>query len=571
MKGIIALTLLLAACAALYAQLPPPTNLIAIEGDQYVQLEWDPPSVVLPVELNYHDGVQDGAFYQWLNQGLGVVYDLTGYPGSHPIYMDFRHSSWETTDQYDYKIHMVNFDNYETIWEGEIRTTSVLDGWELSIPVDSTWAAHLCVIVEPLSGTTEDAWPVVDYDAGLSTPTTSYLIDMTDNSIINPGVSYGDFLMNLWIQPADGRRIEAPHYVAPIEPIVRNIPMRTRTRVGPPQLDPRPTFLGYKVYRGTDPLTLDPILANEYLDLDVINNTLYNYKVTAVYTDGESDPTPVVQATPHVPANRVWIESFELSAALPTGWVTLDADGDNQNWLLVNSTSGFTAHGIGHRSALSYSYDNNAGTALTPDNYLITSAFPVPTGLSYIEYWTRVQQDLYPVEHYAVKLSMGGAEATDFTTTLFEETLHSGDWHYTRLPLDGYAGQTIRLAFEHCQCSDNFAMKIDDIALYTGVANEDRISSSRENTLSVSPNPFNPTARISYSIPEAGQVRMSVYNVKGQLVKSLVNERQTAGAHDTVWNGVDDSGKPVPSGMYFTRLSSGGGRYTSTKKMILLK
>ena len=87
------------------------------------------------------------------------------------------------------------------------------------------------------------------------------------------------------------------------------------------------------------------------------------------------------------------------------------------------------------------------------------------------------------------------------------------------------------------------------------------------------PNPFNPTTKISFSLAEAGQVSINIYNMKGQLVKTLVNAELDNDYHEIVWNGVDDSGKSVSSGVYFYKLSTnnGGGRYTSTKKMILLK
>ena len=83
------------------------------------------------------------------------------------------------------------------------------------------------------------------------------------------------------------------------------------------------------------------------------------------------------------------------------------------------------------------------------------------------------------------------------------------------------------------------------------------------------PNPFNPETTISYNIKEADLVSLDIYNVKGQKVKSLVNDRQTAGRHDIVWNGKDDNGKSVSSGVFFYRMKS--GKYTSTKKMILMK
>ena len=87
------------------------------------------------------------------------------------------------------------------------------------------------------------------------------------------------------------------------------------------------------------------------------------------------------------------------------------------------------------------------------------------------------------------------------------------------------------------------------------------------------PNPFNPVTTIGYSIKDPGNVTLEVYNLKGQLIKTLVNEVKETGNHTEIWNGTDDSNKSVSSGVYFYKMVSEGniGRYTSTKKMILMK
>lgn len=83
------------------------------------------------------------------------------------------------------------------------------------------------------------------------------------------------------------------------------------------------------------------------------------------------------------------------------------------------------------------------------------------------------------------------------------------------------------------------------------------------------PNPFNPETNIAYSVKDAGNVTLEIYNIKGQLVKTLVDEAKESGAYTTTWNGTDNSRKSVSSGVYFYKMKS--GNYTSTKKMILMK
>jgi len=83
------------------------------------------------------------------------------------------------------------------------------------------------------------------------------------------------------------------------------------------------------------------------------------------------------------------------------------------------------------------------------------------------------------------------------------------------------------------------------------------------------PNPFNPVTNIAYSIKTAGKVTIEVYNIRGQLVKTLVNEVKETGAYTALWNGKDNSNKSVSSGVYFYKMKTQD--YNSTRKMILMK
>ncbi|MFC1898455.1 T9SS type A sorting domain-containing protein [Candidatus Cloacimonadota bacterium] len=83
------------------------------------------------------------------------------------------------------------------------------------------------------------------------------------------------------------------------------------------------------------------------------------------------------------------------------------------------------------------------------------------------------------------------------------------------------------------------------------------------------PNPFNPETNIAFSVKEAGEVTLEVYNLRGQLVKTLVNDVDEAGDHIVVWNGTDNTNKKVSSGVYFYKMKT--KNFTSTKKMILIK
>ena len=103
---------------------------------------------------------------------------------------------------------------------------------------------------------------------------------------------------------------------------------------------------------------------------------------------------------------------------------------------------------------------------------------------------------------------------------------------------------------------------------YTGVEGDDIVIVATKLHGNY-PNPFNPVTNIAYSIKTAGKVTLEVYNIRGQLVKTLVNEVQETGAHTAIWNGKDNTGKSVSSGVYFYKMKAQD--YNSTKKMILMK
>ncbi len=95
------------------------------------------------------------------------------------------------------------------------------------------------------------------------------------------------------------------------------------------------------------------------------------------------------------------------------------------------------------------------------------------------------------------------------------------------------------------------------------VGDEDGIASQFELQQNY-PNPFNPSATITFSIPQRSSVTLSVYNLLGQLVATLVDGERQPGSYSVLW----DAGS-LPSGMYFYRIEA--GRYVETKKMVLLR
>jgi hypothetical protein len=83
------------------------------------------------------------------------------------------------------------------------------------------------------------------------------------------------------------------------------------------------------------------------------------------------------------------------------------------------------------------------------------------------------------------------------------------------------------------------------------------------------PNPFNPLTTIRFDLPEAGRVRLAIYDLRGKLVRGLVDGELPRGSQQAIWNGKDDAGRSVASGSYFARLQAGGE--LRTERMSLVK
>ncbi len=78
-----------------------------------------------------------------------------------------------------------------------------------------------------------------------------------------------------------------------------------------------------------------------------------------------------------------------------------------------------------------------------------------------------------------------------------------------------------------------------------------------------------PRTTIRFSLAEGGPARLEIYDVSGRRVRSLVDAPQTAGSHEVVWDGTNDAGDPVPSGVYWSQLHL--RRFTTNRKLVVLK
>ncbi len=111
---------------------------------------------------------------------------------------------------------------------------------------------------------------------------------------------------------------------------------------------------------------------------------------------------------------------------------------------------------------------------------------------------------------------------------------------------------------------------IPDQGVFEYVGNKDNVAmAGLDSWLTNYPNPFNPTTNILFNVVEEGNVDIKIYNIRGQVVKSLINEQRPVGSHRIVWNGDNNKGYKVASGIYFVRMTQSNKNVT--RKILLTK
>ncbi len=205
--------------------------------------------------------------------------------------------------------------------------------------------------------------------------------------------------------------------------------------------------------------------------------------------------------------------------------------------------------------------------ATTPPNndWLITPLLHRPTQITF---WARSYTAQYGMERFKVGVSTTGTNPSDFTIISGPNYIQAPvDWTEYTYEIEGYTGN----AYIGIQClsNDAFIFLLDDVTVERTPLEDPNVPVLATELQGNYPNPFNPETTIRYSVKETSPVTIEVYNLKGQLVRTLVNEVKTAGNYSVVWNGRDNNNQPVSSGVYFYKMNA--GKYSSTKKMIMMK
>ncbi|MBN1825593.1 MAG: M6 family metalloprotease domain-containing protein [Candidatus Eisenbacteria bacterium] len=159
-------------------------------------------------------------------------------------------------------------------------------------------------------------------------------------------------------------------------------------------------------------------------------------------------------------------------------------------------------------------------------------------------------------------------DATAYGWTVNGSPVGTGDSIYTHLPGPAGTVDTILAVASDGSLADSLVWLVGS-DVNTAVATAGNAPAPPGRLLTAAPNPFNPTVTVRAILPSAGHARLTVHDPSGRRVAVLLDERAEAGEVIRAWNGRDDAGRPVPSGVYLLRLDA--GNRAETRKIVLLR
>lgn len=278
---------------------------------------------------------------------------------------------------------------------------------------------------------------------------------------------------------------------------------------------------------------------------------------------------------------------FTSPDSLPPNWLEFDEDNSNPNYPNAKwrtRDTGTTFPGVNvivksqaHNSLRGMSIPWRAGDPVA-DDWAFTDSMHVVTGDSLI-FWmllgTPIDSIIPNLTHYkdSMQVQISNIPIPNLGNTKLA-TIVSLDsdnvWTEYKFSLNAFAGQTIYIAFRYYMNTtvDGLWCNIDDIFVGNRSAiGVQPISSNIPKRFALSqnyPNPFNPATNINFDLPKGENVKLVIYNMLGQEVKTLINEYKAAGSYK-----VDFDASSLSSGTYLYRLTAGDN--VDTKKMILVK
>ena len=261
------------------------------------------------------------------------------------------------------------------------------------------------------------------------------------------------------------------------------------------------TLLGYNFYRNhtlvnSNPLNIPPNHNPEYWDDEVSHSPdYYLYYVTAVYTDGESEPS----------------NSFEFDMLNPVHGAVTDLEAN------------------------------------------------VLSGINILLQWSRPEYENTMIDSYTIWVNDSG----------YDSSIGTG---YMLWGADGFLKPyTTYFFYVTVNYVTGKSEPSNKVSARTGnISENDESTPIFETKLGHNyPNPFNPSTLIAFDLATEGIVRIDIFNIRGQRVRTIVNEHFGVGSHSVEWHGIDENGREAASGIYFYRMQA--ENETFTRRMVLLK
>ena len=260
-------------------------------------------------------------------------------------------------------------------------------------------------------------------------------------------------------------------------------------------------------------------------------------------------------------------EGFESELFPPSGWVTIDTNFEF-SWEidLTEDPESFDPNSI--NSAWVYWVDEDQ------DEWLITPEFSLIGGAAYVEFYTIYDNEWLFNATLKLHISTDGG---DYWTQIWEAGDEQGSiwaWRKVMIDLSDYTGMFgVILAWQYVG-NDGDDIGIDNVritseGLPTSVTEIESDVPTEFGLLQNYPNPFNPETTIKYQLPVTSDVTLKVYNVTGQQVKTLIATQMPAGFYTIKWDGTNESGQPVSSGLYFYHIQA--AEFSAVKKMMFIE
>ena len=433
--------------------------------------------------------------------------------------------------------------------------------------------------------------------------TLTVLFSPTENGEYNATISISHSLSSLPqtisiygtasdLRPPTNFSASADEYIVQLNWIIpESLPDQDNVNVShnPHQNLTRTVLLGYKIHRnGALICQIDDPQTTQYRD-QVLQSGIYTYELFALYQSGVSVPVAVQVTVSQPQSLTVFTDGFEDYADFATDfapWILQDMDnnptisipgiqypnsGLAMAFTILNPSATippltYADPYIGNKMAACFSSVGSPN-----DDWMISPGIELQNDSS-LKFFARSINYLTGGELFEVCVStVSPLNLADFQIISGASPVEAPEnWTRFDYDLSMFDSLTVHIAL-HCVSSQGHALLVDNFSVRSWPVDNDDLTLPLPQSLLLGnyPNPFNPETRIRYSIKDSGPVALEIYNMKGQLVKKLVNSVKAAGEYSVVWNGRDMNQRLLASGVYYYKLTCGS--YISTKKMVMMK